>query len=88
MVTRAPAPGGAAPTLSVSSGHAPDLQPPRGRLLSPRQVVALFFADLDPAPSEKWVRRTVPNKVRLSHNKVAFYEGDVRAWLEQRRGAA
>ncbi|MGQ0701983.1 MAG: helix-turn-helix transcriptional regulator [Gemmatimonadales bacterium] len=60
------------------------LAPPldRGRLLTPAQV-----AELIGEVSEAWVRRNVPHKVTLGHSTVRWYEADVRAWLESRRGA-
>jgi len=57
--------------------------PDRGPLLSPEQVATLI-GGVTPA----WVRRVVPCKVRLGQRTVRWYEGDVRTWLETRRGAA
>lgn len=69
-------------------GAAPVAPPTRGRLLSARQIIARHFADLDRPPSEAWIREHVPHKVRLSHKRVCWYETDVDAWLNDRRGAA
>lgn len=59
---------------------------PRGRLLFPEQVAASVFHGRVTA---EWVRRTVAPeaKIRLGHSTVAWYEADVAAWIESRRGA-
>ncbi len=57
--------------------------PDRGPLLSPEQV-----AELIGGVSAAWVRRNVPGKLTLGQRTKRWYEGEVRRWLETRRGAA
>ena len=57
--------------------------PDRGPLLTAEQVAALIGG-----VSTAWVRRVVPFKLHLGQRTVRWYERDVRAWLESRRGAA
>ena len=61
------------------------IEPPadRGPLLSPDQVAAMIGG-----VSAAWVRRHVPNKIRLGQRTIRFYANDVRAYLESRRSAA
>ena len=61
-----------------------DVRPPadRGPLLSSAQVAQLIGG-----VSPEWVRRTVPHKVTLGQRTVRWYEYDVKAWLESRRGS-
>lgn len=53
--------------------------PDRGRLLSALEVSRLT------GRSTSWVKAHVPHKVRLGHRSIAWYELDVRQWLETRR---
>src|SRR3712207_3567622 len=57
---------------------------PRGRMMDALEIAAEKFSV---KVTEKWVRATVPGKMRLSHNVVVWYERDVDVWLEQRRRA-
>lgn len=89
---------GVKPTVSIgdTTSVAGDVEPPaasgagsdtpRGRMLRAADVAEEVFSG---AVSEWWVRRNVaPTKrIRLGHSTVVWYEGDVRAWLQQ-RGAA
>jgi predicted DNA-binding transcriptional regulator AlpA len=54
----------------------------RGRLLKAQQVADELFGG---TVSASWVRRHVPNKIRLGHSTVRWYQLDVRAWLESLR---
>lgn len=60
----------------------------RGRLMFVTDVVSEIFRD---NVSAWWVRRNVApdKKLRLGHSTVAWYEGDVFAWIDsQGRTAA
>ena len=63
----------------------PPSPPARGRLLFTDEVRSEFFRD---RVSAWWVRRNVApdQKIRLGHSTCAWYEEDVRAWIEARRG--
>ncbi len=69
-------------SLRLAPRSAPLAPPPdRGRLLSAAQVAAEVMGG---HVSPLWVLRNVPGKVRLGHVKRAWWEYDVRRWLEQR----
>lgn len=57
-------------------------EPPvdRGPVMTP-EVVAALIGEVSPA----WVRRNVPNKLRLGQRTVRWYRNDVLRWLESRR---
>ena len=59
---------------------------PRGRLLFVEDVRREVFND---RVSAWWVRRNVAPaaKIRLGHSTVAWYEEDVWAWVNERKGA-
>jgi hypothetical protein len=65
--------------------------PDRGRLLDPDAVVREIFSG-NQEVSRAWVVRNVKGpgsgRVKLGRKKVAFWEYDVRRWLEQRTEAA
>jgi len=56
-----------------------------GRLLFTNDIRREFFHD---RKSLWWVRRNVApaKKIRLGHSTCAWYEEDVRAWLEGLKG--
>lgn len=64
-------------TLAI---HAERPPPDRGALLTPEEVAALIGGDVSTA----WCRAHVPQKIRLGHRTVRWYEHDVRNWLAQR----
>lgn len=59
----------------------------RGRLLDPDGVVREIFSG-NGEVNREWVVRNVKGagsgRVKLGHRKVAFWENDVRQWLERR----
>lgn len=57
----------------------------RGKLLKPEEVVRDYF---DGAVSVRWVLKHVRPRVDLARGVVRYYEADVRAWIESRRGVA
>lgn len=57
----------------------------RGKLLDPAEVWARYFA---PKLSVRWVLKHVRPRVDLARGVVRFYERDVEAWVESRRGKA
>lgn len=70
--------------LEQPSNREPSGPPvPRGRLLSAEQVATdLLHSSLSPA----WVRRNLPHRIELGHSTVRWFETDVMAWIEARRG--
>lgn len=73
--------------LSLMAGSPPPALP-LGRPLSARQIVTEFGTDDVTGEvhfSEKWVRETVPHKVRASHSTVFWYYPDVVAFFEAKR---
>lgn len=57
-------------------------------MMNAEKIVREFFTDPDSGESyvkQKWVRATVPNKVRLSHHVVLWYRDDVLAWIASRQ---
>ena len=56
---------------------------PRGRLLSAEQVASEL---LQGSVSGAWVRRHLPHRIELGHSTVRWFETDVLAWLDARRG--
>ena len=67
-----------------SAARVPAPPPDRGRLLSADQVASDVFGG---HVSPLWVRRNVPGKIKLGHVKRAWWEYDVRFWLETRSRA-
>lgn len=61
----------------------------RGRLLTPREVVARYFppAEGERPVTPRWVVEHVTPAVRLSKTRIRFHEKDVEGWLETRRAA-
>lgn len=88
------APGGCAHAEDSTTLHPTERTmsnlPNRGPLLDPKAVAVLIFPGTKPRDlvgKMKWVREHVPSKVSLGHKTVAWFEADVRWWLEDRRGA-
>lgn len=76
------------PALAVMNGADQPLIRPRGPMMSAEKIVRDYFTDPDSGEayvSAKWVRDTVPGKVRLSHNVVLWYRDDVLAWIASRQ---
>jgi hypothetical protein len=75
--------------LELMAAAAP-LPAPRGPLLTAQQIVERFFIDGAGRQlvSDKWVRTKVPGKIRLSYNRIAWYEREVAAWIDSRREKA
>jgi hypothetical protein len=69
----------------VKEPHVEMPPPDRGRLLDPETVARGVF---NGTVSRAWIVRNVrgagSGRVKLSHRKVAFWENDVRQWLEER----
>lgn len=61
----------------------PQAPPNRGPLLDADAVRAMI-GGAEP-PSLDWVYAHVPNKVKISHRCVRWFEADVLAWLEGMR---
>jgi hypothetical protein len=57
----------------------------RGRMLKPDEVAARYF---DGAVSVRWVLKHVRPRVDLARGVIRYYERDVEAWMESRRGKA
>jgi hypothetical protein len=77
---------GAAGRSVTTVGAAPLPSPvPRGRLLFVEDVRGEVFND---RVTSWWVRRNVAPaaKIRLGHSTVAWYEEDVWAWVNGRKG--
>lgn len=66
------------------------LPAPRGPMMTAQQIVERFFVDGEGKSlvSDKWVRAKVPGKIRLSYNRIAWYQYEVEAWIETRRERA
>lgn len=56
----------------------------RGRLLTAEEVATELLRG---KVTGAWVRRNISCKIRLGRRTVLYYEADVRAFLEARRGA-
>ncbi len=68
----------------------PTLTPPRGRLLTPKEVQTRYLLDESGQPllSTRWVVENVRPAVRIARGVVKFYEQDADAFFEKRRIAA
>lgn len=68
----------------------PPLTPPRGRLITPDEVIAKYLLDHDGKPllTPRWVVENVRPAVKIARGVVKFYEQDVDAFFEKRRSAA
>jgi predicted DNA-binding transcriptional regulator AlpA len=61
----------------------------RGPLLTDADVAKLLKLDNPESESvRKWVRANVPNKKRIGHNTVRWFEADVLTWVASTGDAA
>lgn len=68
-----------------------DFRPPRGPVVDAAWIVRHYHTDPDsgkPTRTEKWVRQTVPNKMRLGHSTVGWFQDDVVDYYEKMRRAS
>lgn len=69
----------------VDGPHSPIPQPPpaRGPLLTDVEVAQLLKLENPDNPNtRKWVRQHVPQKRRIGHHTVRWFQSDVLAWVE------
>lgn len=77
-------------TLRLEPGSpAPTIAPPR-RTIDAVGIVKEFFTTHDGRPlcTDRWVRKIVPGKVRVSHSVVFWYYDDVAKWVASRQEKA
>lgn len=56
--------------------------PDRGRLMTAQEIALEIFCG---RTSPEWVRRTLPQKIRLGHSTVRWWESDVIEYIESRK---
>lgn len=79
------------PPLSLVPAETPaPFRPPRGPLRDAKWIVKHFYTTEDGRKlvSEKWVKETIPGKVRPSHSTAFWYEDDVVEYHERLRAQA
>lgn len=63
---------------------------PRGPIVNAAWIIRHYHTDPDTGTatvSDKWIRETVPGKIRLSHSRVGWYRDDVIKYYEGLRRA-